>query len=344
VSLGAGVVMRFLSAVFFVAVLFSAFATAGEPPVADAEIPSFTLETGADHPLAGKVWSRADGDFVSAEAVERAVRGARYVLLGEIHDNPDHHALQAYLLGQVASQGRRPAVVLEMVPRDRQGRIEAHLAATPADAAGFGAAVGWSELGWPDYTIYRPILETALDAGLPVVAGDAPRADRRALARKGLESLGAERVAALSLERPLGVAEDARLLDTLFDGHCGLMPREALAPLVSVQRLRDAVLADAMISADDGGADGAVLIAGAGHVRKDFGVPRYLAWHDASPVATVGFVEVRADAKQPEDYSAVFGDGAALYDYVWFTPGRGAARGDPCAELEKRFGKKRERP
>jgi uncharacterized iron-regulated protein len=310
---------------------------------ARADVPAFTLEEGASHPLSGKVWSRGDQTFVSPEAVESAVRDARYVLLGEIHDNPDHHALQAYLLGQAASNGRRPAVVLEMVPRDRQDRIEAHFAATPDDAAGFGAAVGWSELGWPDYAIYRPILETALEAGLPVVAGDAPRADRRALAREGLESLGAEKVAAFSLERPLGVAEDARLLDTLFDGHCGLMPREALAPLVSVQRLRDAVLADAMIASDEGGADGAVLIAGAGHVRKDFGVPRYLAWRDtAAPTVTVGFVEVRADATQPQDYAAV-GDGdAALYDYVWFTPGRGAARGDPCAELEKRFGKKRQ--
>ncbi|SDU00674.1 ChaN family lipoprotein [Stappia sp. ES.058] len=313
-----------------------AFCLAAIP--ARAEIPSFTLETAADHPLAGKVWSRADGDFVSAEAVERAVRDARYVLLGEIHDNPDHHALQAYLLGAAAADGRRPAVVLEMVPRDRQERIEAHLAATPADAAGFGAAVGWSELGWPDYAIYRPILETALAAGLPIVAGDAPRAERRVLAREGLESLGARRIAGLALENPLGAAEDARLLDTLFDGHCGLMPRAALAPLVAVQRLRDATLVDAMIAADAAGADGAVLIAGAGHVRKDFGVPRYLAWRDAAaPVVAVGFVEVRADATQPQDYAAVGDDGEALYDYVWFTPGRGAARGDPCAKLEKRF-------
>ena len=310
---------------------------------ARAEVPAFTLAQGADHPLSGKVWSRAEGDFVSGDAVGTAVRDARYVLLGEIHDNPDHHALQAYLLGQAASNGRRPAVVLEMIPRDRQDRIEAHLAVTPADAAGFGAAVGWSELGWPDYAIYRPILETALEAGLSVVAGDAPRADRRALAREGLESLGTETVATLSLDAPLGVAEDARLLDTLFDGHCGLMPRAALAPLVTVQRLRDATLADAMIAADGAGADGAVLIAGAGHVRADFGVPRYLAWRDATAtVVTVGFVEVRADATQPQDYAAV-GDGdAALYDYVWFTPGRGAERGDPCAELEKRFGKKRQ--
>jgi hypothetical protein len=95
-----------------------------------------------------------------------------------------------------------------------------------------------------------------------------------------------------------------------------------------------------MIAADGAGADGAVLIAGAGHVRADFGVPRYLAWRDATAaVVTVGLVEVRAEATRPQDYAAV-GDGdAGLYDYVWFTPGRGAERGDPCAELEKRFGK-----
>ena len=78
---------------------------------ARADVPAFTLAQGADHPLSGKVWSRAEGDFVSGDAVGTAVRDARYVLLGEIHDNPDHHALQALPpLFQVSVLGLRASV------------------------------------------------------------------------------------------------------------------------------------------------------------------------------------------------------------------------------------------
>jgi uncharacterized iron-regulated protein len=55
------------------------------------------------------------------------------------------------------------------------------------------------------------------------------------------------------------------------------------------QRARDAHIAAAM---RDAGGDGAVLIAGAGHARRDMGVPRLLPDAD---VISLAFIEVRAD-------------------------------------------------
>ncbi|WP_186394743.1 ChaN family lipoprotein [Stappia sp. TSB10GB4] len=306
----------------------AAVAQAGEPS-------AFSLTDGADHPLAGRIWSVARAAFVEPAEVETAVAGARFVLLGEIHDNPDHHALQAHLLAAASEGGRRPAVVLEMLARDRQGDVDAYLADGQATAEGFGAALGWAQSGWPDYAIYRPVIEVAVERDLPIIAGDTPREERRRVAAEGAEVLGAERIAALRLSEPLGEAADAVLLDILFDGHCGMMPREALTPLVAVQRLRDATLADAMISA---AGEVAVLIAGSGHVRKDLGVPRYLEWRepDAASVA-VGFVEVVEDRTEPALYAAGTADVPPPYDYLWFTPRQ--ERGDPCESLRARFGK-----
>lgn len=310
----------------------AAVALAGEPP-------AFSLTDGADHPLAGRIWSVARAAFVEPAEVERAVAGARFVLLGEIHDNPDHHALQAHLLAAASEDGRRPAVVLEMLARDRQGDVDAYLGGGQATAAGFGAALGWAQSGWPDYAIYRPVIEVAVERDLPIIAGDTPREERRRVASEGEEVLGAERIAALRLAEPLGEAADAALLDALFDGHCAMMPREALTPLVAVQRLRDAQLADAMIAGGIlGGGDGAVLIAGSGHVRKDLGAPRYLAWRepDAARVA-VGFVEVVEDRTEPALYAGGTAEAPPPYDYLWFTPRQ--QRGDPCESLRARFGK-----
>ncbi|WP_349360183.1 ChaN family lipoprotein [Stappia sp.] len=301
-----------------------------------AQVPAFLLDA-EGHPLAGRVWATRAQAFVPPETVAQAVRDADFALLGEIHDNPDHHLLQAHLVAEMTGEGRIPALVLEMLPRDRQERVDAHVASAPGDAARFGEAVGWADLGWPDYAMYRPILESALAARLPVVAGDTPREERRRVGRQGLEALGAETLARLALDEPLDAGARARLDDVLFDGHCGLMPRAALSPMAGVQRLRDARLAEAMIASAADGADGAVLIAGSGHVRADFGVPVYLARlaPDASTV-TVGFVEVRADATRPAAYAEAVSGAGRRYDYVWFTPR--AERGDPCAGLKERFG------
>ncbi|WP_428696448.1 ChaN family lipoprotein [Stappia sp.] len=288
------------------------------------------------HPLVERVWSVADRAFVDPDRVRAAIAAARFALVGEIHDNPRHHTLQAHLLGASVEAGRAPAVVLEMLPRDLQPRLDAYLGKADASADGFGTALGWDELGWPDYAIYRPILEVALAASLPVVAGDTPRNERRSVARGGLGILGETRRDVLQLDEPLGETADTGLLDTLFEGHCGMMPRAGLMPLVAVQRLRDATLADAMISAAEEGGDGAVLIAGAGHARTDFGVPRYLRWRqpDASVVA-VALVEVAEGETDPTSYAGGTADMPAPYDYLWFTARKD--RTDPCAELEKRF-------
>ena len=296
--------------------------------------------TGDDHPLAGRIWSTSSRGFVSEAVVVQALRQARYALLGEIHDNPEHHRLQAELVAAMSAQGRRPAVVFEMLPRDRQDAVDVFLQRDAPDAADFGVAVGWDELGWPDYAMYRPIVEAALAAGLGIVAGDTPRTERRRVVEAGIDALGGDVVEKLGLRRPLGDPNEARLYDVLFEGHCELMPREALAPMAGIQRLRDGRLADAMIMAAAANEDGAVLIAGSGHARTDFGVPRYLAWRgETARIVSIGFVEIVEGVDSATDYNEG-ANGAAVFDFIWFTPR--AERADPCDRLRAHFGVKTE--
>ena len=72
-----------------------------------------------DHPLVGKVWSPPTRAFVSADTAIRAAEKATYLALGEKHDNPDHHRLQARIVAAMAASGRRPAVVFEMIDARR---------------------------------------------------------------------------------------------------------------------------------------------------------------------------------------------------------------------------------
>jgi uncharacterized iron-regulated protein len=121
------------------------------------------------------------------------------------------------------------------------------------------------------------------------------------------------------LDRHLPPPLFAALEDAIQDAHCGAVPEAALGGMVQVQRARDAMLADRLAAV--AGRAGGILIAGAEHVRRDRGVPRYLARlrPDARIVSLVlvetGQVQTRLSKDLP-------------YDYVWFT--EPIARADPC--------------
>src|SRR6516165_3133522 len=51
-----------------------------------------------DHPLVGVVWDVAAKRPVTERELSARVQSSTIVLVGEAHDNPDHHRLQARLL------------------------------------------------------------------------------------------------------------------------------------------------------------------------------------------------------------------------------------------------------
>ena len=48
-----------------------------------------------ENALVGEIWQPASGSKVDARSLFAALTRADFVLLGEQHDNPDHHRLQA---------------------------------------------------------------------------------------------------------------------------------------------------------------------------------------------------------------------------------------------------------
>ncbi|MBI4183173.1 MAG: ChaN family lipoprotein [Proteobacteria bacterium] len=286
-----------------------------------------------EHPLAGRVWLPAERRFAEPAEVVGRLAAAALVLLGEKHDNPDHHRIQAWLVGALVARGRRPAVAFEMFGDDQAGRLAEHLVARPADAAGIGEAVGWKEAGWPDWEMYRPIAETALRAGLPMVAANLSRTAVRAIRREGLAALGVEQLARFGLgsDPPAAIAEGHRA--EIVEAHCGMLPEAAIPSMVAVQVARDAHMAEALLAgAHRPGVDGAVMIAGVGHIRADRGVP----WHlrRLAPdlrIATVAPIEVVAGETEPAAYLDRVAGAPLPFDAVWFTPRVDAE--EPCEKF-----------
>ena len=296
------------------------------PPVATPEPWLTSLDR--THPLVGKIWDVKAAAFVDANKLAARAATARFVLLGERHDNPDHHRLQARMLTELVKNGRHPAVVLEMLEVEQQPAIDSYVAQKGASAAGFGAALGWEKTSWPPFSDYQPIFEVAFDSTLPIKAGNVAQADAKALVRQGVAALSSERAQQLRLDRELPAPLEAPLLDELRASHCGQLPESLLEPMALAQRARDAQMALVLESA--AAKEGAVLIAGGGHARLDRGVPYYLAIEEPGvSVVSIGFREVRHADVSPQLYGADEGP----FDYIWFTPRQ--SDDEPCASFKR---------
>ena len=190
---------------------------------------------------------------------------ADVIIIGENHENPHHHDRQAELVAEIAPK----ALVFEMLT---PAQAEKHVSS--ADQATLAAAFDWAGSGWPDFAMYYPIFAAAPDArvfgaGVPgKTARYAVENNEMSVVGPGLEGYG--------LTRPLPQAEQSAREARQLAAHCDALPEQVLPLMVSIQRLRDAVLARETLRALNETAGPVVVITGNGHARVDWGIPVYL--------------------------------------------------------------------
>lgn len=274
---------------------------------------------GQDHPLTGRIYSGATGSFVRESQLRAATDAARWLLLGESHDHPDHHRLQARLLRSWLGGGGPRSVGFEMLDEDQAPALDPQ----PETSSALAQAVRWEASGWPDFELYRPVFDALLLGRARVVAAHPSRARLRA-AMMDAESVSDAERTRLALA-PLPDAEQQALERQIHRAHCGHGGDAMLRAMAFGQRYKDAFMAAALL---DTGAPSA-LIAGAEHVRRDRGVPIYLERRAERGVITVGFLQVDDERPRVADYEV------DAFDFVWFTP-RVSDR-DPCEEFREQL-------
>ena len=272
-----------------------------------------------DNPLVGRIWDVSQRRFVGERELRDAVVAARVVLIGEQHDNPDHHVLQARLLGELVSAGQRPAVVFEMIDVDKQPLVAQARRAHPDDPQALARALDWEHSGWPAFPLYRPVFARALRARLPILGAGIDRSAATRIVHQGVSALPNALVRTFALDQPLAPDLLAKCRQEMAEVHCGLLPPSMLDGMVLVQRARDAYLAERLHAGIEL-AGRAVLIAGSGHVRDDRGVPTALAAAYGTSALAIGLVEVEDGVSRPERYAANYDARRLPFGYVWFTP------------------------
>lgn len=251
-------------------------------------------------------------DLTRAELM-RLMVGCRFLLLGELHDNTWHHRRRAELLRELAGRAR-PAVVAEHLTRGRQPASQGDLLSA-LQAAGFDPQ-GWQ---WP---LHQPLFAAGRDASLPLQGGNLPAELARRIAREGSGAVPTD-LAELLARSPLDESARSSLDQDLREGHCGHLPESRLPSMRLAQRARDAAMAQALLSVDG---RPAVLLAGNGHVRQDWGVGQILqALQPQDSCVSVLFGE------RGSDDAETIRDSRGAATHLWLTAA--VHRENPCATM-----------
>jgi uncharacterized iron-regulated protein len=234
-------------------------------------------------------------ELTAQQLADRLARASR-VLVGEQHDNPDHHALQLWLLQVLTDRRPQGSLLLEMIKPDQQAaidRVRADITATSTFPPDLPSALDWQK-GW-DWALYGPIIRYAIVQPYPLLAANLNTPEVQAI----YHHTPATEPGPSSAPR---VRE--RLLDQIRASHCGLQPEDQLPAMLAIQQQRDRRMAQSLVAAPAP----ALLFAGSYHVRKDLGIPLHMAElgvHDSPVVLLLAQV-----GTQVEPGSA---------DYVWYT-------------------------
>lgn len=255
---------------------------------------------------------RAAATSIVAAAPEILASRTPIVLLGEVHDNATQHAMRLEALKAIVAAGARPALLMEQFDRERQDDLERARrgeGGVRVDADAIIAAASTKSSGW-DWAYYRPFLTLALEHDLPIVAANVSRRDAFRIAMEGLAGSGFDAAV------PADISE--RQTDLIVRSHCDTVDAAQGRKMADAQVARDQFMARTIERWQE---RGVVLLAGNGHVRRDIGVPRWLAPSVATRTVVVGLIEVGDDAP-------------GEYDRTLVTPR--ASREDPCAALRAR--------
>ena len=277
-----------------------------------------------DHELVGQIWSSGDQAFITPDELAGRITSARYLLLGEKHDNADHHALQLATLEFLLDRNQVHSVAFEMMDETIMERLLDIQLQSGLTMPELKAYLLWDEEGW-DWEFYGPMLLAVYEAGVTLTAGNLSEATIGQI-------YGDEN--AIDVSEILTAEAVARMETDIDESHCGMLPASQFPAMVRVQQSRDRAMARSLRRPAAG--ELSVLIAGNYHVRKDLGVPAYLRVREPSlseaQIVSLAFMEVQEGVTSPPEYQDAFSD-QATYDYLWFTPALTSQ--DYCASMQQ---------
>jgi uncharacterized iron-regulated protein len=284
--------------------------------------------------LTPAAWSMPDGGrfrAVSASAVLTASAKRNVVLLGEAHDDDDHHRWQLQALA--ALYALRPDMVIgfEMFPRRLQPVLERWVAGE-LTLRQFLEQSEWDAVWSVSFELYLPLFQFARINRIPMVALNVDNKLNKTITEKGWDAVPQAEREGVGRAAPPSAAYRDFLFEvyrehTAMHGHDVSKAHKtdnAFRYFVESQTTWDRAMAEAlarrMLPAAAGGKPLVVGIIGSGHVRFGYGVPHQLRDLGVNNVGTLLPLAADADCKELR---------SGLADAVFALPSQASAKPEP---------------
>jgi uncharacterized iron-regulated protein len=210
---------------------------------------------------------------VAAEVLAQA-RDTQFVLLGEAHDNADHHLWQLQSLGMLLGARGKLVIGMEMFPRRVQPVLDRWVAGELTESA-LLHQTEWAQVWRFNPDLYLPILRFARLNRIPVVALNVERSLISDIGARGLQAIPVERREGVTDPAPAS-ADYRNMLRSSFHQHSKAGDSE-FEHFVDAQLFWDQAFAQGLADAAAANPTALVVgIIGIGHLRHGHGVPHQL--------------------------------------------------------------------
>jgi len=240
---------------------------------------------------------------VIAEMAKRDV-----VLLGEQHDNPDHHQWQVQTVSALHSARPITAIGFESFPRRLQPVLDQWVNGELSPRQ-FLERAEWEKVWSFPPELYMPLFEFARVNRIPMIALNVERTLTRAVGEKGWDSVPESQREGVGRPAPASPAYEDMLFD-VFGQHGPADGKEntranrkdpAFRNFVESQLTWDRAMAEALatrVTAKGATRPLVVGIMGGGHVRDGYGVPYQLRDVGITKVGVLLPVEAGTDCEE----------------------------------------------
>ena len=245
-------------------------------------IGAFAVSTRAHEACApAAAWTVPGSGPVDTTQILTRAADAQVTLLGETHDNPDHHRWELQTVAALAALHPKLVLGFEMFPRRIQPVLDRWVAGDLSESA-FLKLSDWSQVWGYDTAFYLPLFQFARINRIPMVALNVENSFTHTVGEKGLAAVPEDKREGVSEPAPAGEAYLARLFE-VYSRH----PRgknaaparsdTAFQHFVEAQLVWDRAMAQALAGAAARHPGALVVgVMGSRHIAHGDGVPRQL--------------------------------------------------------------------
>lgn len=247
----------------------------------------------------------SSGQQLTQSELREQLQGADYILVGESHTNPCDHRVQTGFLQLMAENGLDAAVGLEMVPASKQPVLD-RFNSRRIDVNQMHTQLEWKRIWGHDFELYKPLFQTAQQAGYGLYGLNIPPGLLDALREKGRSDLSQSESEALP-DQIIPVPEEQKEdLREHFRAHEQIMDTSRkdtdLERFFLVQAIWDTQMALEARKVSRRTGKRVVILTGSGHVEHGWGIKHRLKLLD--PGANVRSLLPWREEESPADSAA----------------------------------------